>query len=104
MLGGALRDTVTVSVDDPVAATVLGFRLNDTPPPPPLAVSVTDDAKLPDGATEIVEVPDPLRATVMLDGEADTEKSPVCACAFTVRLIVVVCVVPPPSMPVMVIG
>jgi hypothetical protein len=90
VLGGALRDTVTVSVEDSVPLTVAGLRLNDTPPPPPVALSATVDVKPPDGTTEIVDTPEPLRATVMLDGEAETEKSPVCACAFTVRLIVVV--------------
>jgi hypothetical protein len=95
---------VLLAVNVSVLVPVAGFGLNDevTPLPKPLADNVTLPAKPPDGVILIVVVPCDDRVMVKLAGDADRVKLPA-ATAVTVKLTVVVCVVPPP-VPVTAIG
>jgi hypothetical protein len=93
----ALRPTLTVIVDvpDPGEAMELGLKVTVCELPCPEAESVIAELKLPEIAVVMVEVPEPLRATVIAAGEAETLK-PAVTPEVTVRDTVVVCVNPPP--------
>jgi hypothetical protein len=96
----ALLLAVNVRVLEPLT----GFGLNDavTPLPRPLADRVTLPVKPLDGVIVIVVVRCDDRLMVRLFGDADKVKLPD-ATAVTVRVTVVVCVMPPP-VPMTVIG
>lgn len=91
---------VTVEVPEPGAEMVEGLKLTVTPEGWPVAVKATEALKPPDMVvlTEEVELLPGLTLTEV--GEAETAKL---GGALTVRLIVVVCVIPAP-VPLMVIG
>lgn len=66
--------TVNVEVPPPGAAIDAGLKVKVSPLPPPDAVKVTAELKLPDVEEVIVDVPELLRATVSEVGDADTAK------------------------------
>jgi hypothetical protein len=88
---------VLLAVKVRVLLPVAGFGLNEevTPLPCPLAVKVTLPVKPLEGVIVIVAVPCDERVMVRLVGEADREKL-ADATAVTVKVSVVVCVLPPP--------
>ena len=91
---------VTVDVPEPGAAMVVLLKLTVTPEGWPDADKPMAEPKEPDAAVVIVDVPLLPRATETAVGEAEMVKL---AGPTTVRLSVVVWVIPPP-IPVMVIG
>jgi len=80
----------------------LGLKVTVCALPCPEAERVTAELKLPVMAVVMVDVPVPLRTTVMVAGEAETLKPDVTP-EVTVRETVAVCVNPPP-VPVIVMG
>jgi len=66
--------TVNVEVPPPGAAIDAGLKVKVSPLPPPDAVKVIAELKLPDVEEVIVDVPELLRATVSEVGDADTAK------------------------------
>jgi hypothetical protein len=92
--------SVTVDVPEPGAGMDVGLKLTVTPVGWPDADKPIAELKEPETAVVIVDVPLLPCATETEVGEAEMVKL---AGPTTVRLTVVVCVIPPP-MPVMVIG
>ena len=88
--------TVIVDVPEPGAAIDLGLKVTFCAPPAPAADNVIAESKLPRAAVVIVAVPDAPRATVSAMGNALILQSALTD-EVTVRLIVVVCVTPPPT-------
>ncbi len=99
----ALFATLIVMTDDPVPGAGIGFvvKLTVTPLPCPDADKEIAELNPFKAVVLMVDVPEPPRTTVTEAGEALMLKSGVTP--VTVRLTVVVCVIPPPT-PVTVIG
>ena len=99
----ACLPTAIVMVDDPVPGAAMGFglKLTVTRLPCPEADNEMDELKPFKAVVLIVELPEVPRLTVTELGEALIVKSG--ATPVTVKLTVVVCVIPPPT-PVTVIG
>ena len=87
---------VIVDVPEPGAAMGFGLKVTFCAPPCPVADKVIAASKLPSAAVVMVTVPVALWATVIAVGDALILKSAL-ADEVTVRLIVVVCVTPPPT-------
>lgn len=89
-----LTVTVMVEVPAPGAAMEDGLKETVLEEPWPLALSVMAELKPPAVVVVMVDLPEEPLVTVMAVGEALTAKDGVVP--VTVRLIVVVCVTPPP--------
>ena len=91
-----------VAVEVPVPVMEVGLNVMVTPLPSPLALKVTAESNPPVTVDVMVSVPEALRSTVRDDFDEVRENPPVTA-VVTVRLTVVVSVVPP-LVPVTVMG
>jgi len=97
-----LTVNVTVDVPEPGALIDAGLKLTVTPEGSPEAVKATAESKPPEMVVVIVDLPELCLATLSAVGDALMEKLAAGA-AVTVRLTVVVCVMPFPT-PLTVIG
>jgi hypothetical protein len=80
--------TVIVEVPEPGAAIELGLRVTVSPAPWPEADKEIDELKPPETAVAMVDVPELPRATLIVDGEALSEKLPLFAVTVSVTVVV----------------
>lgn len=94
MIAYPLAEILSVDVPEPGAAMGLGLKLTPTPKGTPDTDRLMDDLKLPSAAVVIVELAELPLCTVSAVGDALIEKSGFARA--TVRVTMVVCVMPPP--------